>query len=71
MNLTKIIFNTMKGAPVLASEWGGLLNVIRTVCITGFNEFKNLNSSKTYYVHAIDSNKIYNAVTKDILEPLK
>ena len=38
MNLTKIIFNTMKGAPVLASEWGSLLNVIRTVCITGFNE---------------------------------
>ena len=32
MNLTKIIFNTMKGAPVLASEWGSLLNVIRTVC---------------------------------------
>ena len=37
----------------------------------GFYEFKNLNSSKTYYVHAIDSNKIYNAVTKDMLEPLK
>lgn len=37
----------------------------------GFYEFKNLNSSKTYYVHAIDSNKIYNAVTKDMLELLK
>lgn len=37
----------------------------------GFYEFKNLNSNKTYYVHAIDSNKIYNAVTKDMLEPLK
>ena len=38
MNLTKFYFNTMKGAPILASEWGSLLNVIRTIAITGFNE---------------------------------
>lgn len=34
----------------------------------GFYEFKNLNQNKTYYVHAIDNNKIYNAVTKDMLD---
>lgn len=38
MNLTKFYFNTMKGAPILASEWGSLLNVIRTIAVTGFNE---------------------------------
>ena len=38
MNLTKFYFNTMKGAPILASEWGSLLDVIRTIAITGFNE---------------------------------
>lgn len=38
MNLTKFYFNTMKGAPILASEWGSLLDVIRTIAVTGFNE---------------------------------
>ena len=38
MNLTKFYFNDMKGAPILASEWGSLLDVIRTIAITGFNE---------------------------------
>lgn len=35
---TKFYFNDMKGAPVLASEWGSLLNVFRTIAVTGFNE---------------------------------
>lgn len=34
----------------------------------GFYEFKNLNQNKSYYVHAIDNNKIYNAVTKDMVD---
>lgn len=39
--------------------------------VEGNYEFNNLDIKKTYYVHAVDSNKIYNAVTKDMVEPLK
>lgn len=38
MNFTKFYFSTMKGAPVLASSWGSLLEVFRVIATRGFNE---------------------------------
>ena len=35
--LTKFFYSTMKGAPILPSEWGGLLNVLKACLINGFN----------------------------------
>lgn len=35
--LTKFYYSTMKGAPVLASEWGSLLVVLKSCLLNGFN----------------------------------
>lgn len=36
----------------------------------GQYKFTGLDSTRKYYVHAIDSNDFYNAVTQDMIEPL-
>ena len=36
--LTKFFYSTMKNAPALPSDWGGLLNVIKACLLSGFNE---------------------------------
>lgn len=37
----------------------------------GQYKFTGIDSTRKYYVHAIDSNDFYNAVTQDMIEPLK
>ena len=36
--ITKFFYSTMKGAPVLASEWGSLLVVLKSCLLNGFNQ---------------------------------
>ena len=44
-NITKFYYSTMKGAPVLSSNWGSLLKAVRIVLTEGFN--KNPVTSNT------------------------
>lgn len=37
-NITKFYYSTMKGAPVLSSNWGSLLKALRIVLVDGFNK---------------------------------
>ena len=37
-NITKFYYSTMKGAPIISSNWGSLLKALRIVLVDGFNK---------------------------------